>query len=73
MARKWAVTPHEAEIVRVCESNRFESWVSNCPHCLTGISQLLTVPQTNTEGTRLNQLSLQSSALTIQSHPSILF
>ena len=26
MARKWAVKPHEAEVVCVCESNRFESW-----------------------------------------------
>ena len=50
MARKWAEKPHEAEVVCMYERNRFESWVSNCPHSLTGISQLPTVPQTNAEG-----------------------
>ena len=49
MTRKWAEKPHEAEVVCMCERNRFESWVSNCPHSLTGISQLATVPQTNAE------------------------
>jgi hypothetical protein len=50
MAIKCADKPHEAEVVCMYERNGFESWVSNQPHSLTSISQLATVPQTNTEG-----------------------
>jgi hypothetical protein len=50
MARKWAEKPHGAEVVCMNERNRFESWVRNCPHSLTGISQLPKGPQTNAEG-----------------------
>jgi hypothetical protein len=75
MARKWAEKPHEAEVFCMYERNRFESWVSNCPHSLTGTLQLPTVPQTNVEGmsqSAIFKIFITHTSVTLLSYFSIL-
>jgi hypothetical protein len=70
MARKWADKPYEAEVFCMYERNRFESWASNQPQSLTGISQLATVPQTNAEG--MSQSAIFTIFITHNSESSFL-